>query len=71
VQDLETFTGSGLELEAKAGEVFADELGAVGTRAEDKGIALPEEESDAAALLGDVLSVEARAPRGEGITHAW
>ncbi len=44
--------------------MFADELEAVGARAEAKGIALPEEESDAAALLGDVLSVEARALRG-------
>ncbi len=49
---------------AKANEAYAEDLGELGRRAEDKGVQLPEEPSEAADLLGDVLSLEARcAPR--------
>jgi hypothetical protein len=57
---MEVYTESGLDLVAKAGEVYADELHDIGQRAEQKGVVLPEEESEAADLLGDVLSLEAR-----------
>jgi hypothetical protein len=60
LQDMEVYTESGLDLVAKAGEVYADELADIGQRAEQKGVVLPEEESEAADLLGDVLSLEAR-----------
>ena len=43
-----------------AGEVYADELESLGHRAEDKGVRLPDEPSDAADMLGDVLSLEVR-----------
>ncbi len=63
-QDMETYTESGLELSAKAGEAYAEDLEELGARAEKKGVVLPEEASAAADMLGDVLSIEARARRG-------
>ncbi len=58
--NLETYVASGLDLAATAGEAYAEELTALGHRAEDKGVLLPEEPSEAADMLGDVLSIEAR-----------
>lgn len=57
-QEMEVYAESGPELNAKAGEAYAEELRALGRRAANKGVVLPEEPSAAADLLGDVLSIE-------------
>jgi hypothetical protein len=57
-QEMEVYAESGPELSAKAGEAYAEELTALGRRATDKGVLLPEEPSGAADMLGDVLSIE-------------
>ena len=57
-QEMEVYAESGPELNAKAGEAYAEELQALGRRAADKGVLLPEEPSEAADMLGDVLSIE-------------
>jgi hypothetical protein len=57
-QEMEVYAESGPELSAKAGEAYAEELQALGRRATDKGVLLPEEPSAAADMLGDVLSIE-------------
>ena len=57
-QEMEVYAESGPELSAKAGEAYAEELQALGRRAADKGVLLPEEPSEAADMLGDVLSIE-------------
>jgi hypothetical protein len=61
---METYTEAGLDLSAKAVEAYAGDLEELGGRAEKKGVVLPEEESGAADMLGDVLSIEASARRG-------
>ena len=57
-QEMEVYAESGPELSAKAGEAYAEELQALGRRATDKGVLLPEEPGAAADMLGDVLSIE-------------
>jgi len=57
-QEMAVYAESGPELSAKAGEAYAEELQALGRRATDKGVLLPEEPSAAADMLGDVLSIE-------------
>ena len=52
------YTESGLEIAAAAEESYAEELGEMAHRAEDKGVSLPTEASASADALGNVLSLE-------------
>jgi hypothetical protein len=58
-EELEVYRERGLEPHAEAGERLGEDLSATGRRALDKGIVIPDTPCTQAALMGDVLSLEA------------